>query len=950
MRVSKNIKNINFKKLQFKSCFAILFASFFFSFLILSNSANAQVIIPGLTPAPNWSISFSFDNVQIIEGSQNNIPLNILKSAYFTYPQNIQGEVYAEIYKGELNNSQLVLSVKTDNSGTASALSSFPQNGKYFVVVYEISADCGFLGDFCLFPTQQNIQDWFLNGGTLNSFIQPPTNWGMISFEVLTNQTLPTFAYSQEQGYQNDQTSQGIEPNKGTASSTIFTFKAVYESQNNTAPQSINVIIGDGTSTSTYPMIKDLNATTTPRLYDNNYTNKEQYIYQSTKQKGKYQYHFEASDGITTIRLPETGELGFEAGYSNVMFLPGVAGSRLYEVSTKGCVYDFGNSYFKRWLPFTDCDNERLYLDPNGKSINNIVTKDVLDKAFGVSYIYNSFLNNLNLWKNTENIINDYSVIAYDWRLSVNDILTKGKKNIDGYISYLNNLSAGETPYIISELMRMASSSANGKVIIVGHSNGGLIAKELTRRLELKGKGNLIDKLILVASPQVGTPEAVATLLHGTNIGFTGFISDEKQTRYLSQNMPTAYNLLPSSEYFTTNISQNIPIAWFDNSGLYSNEVSNYGNYVNDNSKLTGYLLGVEGRTKPSYSDLNSPEKANDTLLSSADLFHDKLDLWIPNKKTKVIEIAGWGEYTTAGLKYESEIYCKSYHIEVRFFKEIYVCDEYGQKKKLKDVQTINGDGTVVSDSAHYLSNKNIAGVERWWVDLDKFNPPKGVHFPRNHRDILEINPLRQLIKNKIINISSVLDYISIIKPSNSKSVIKYELHSPLTLNLYDNQGNRTGISKTTGKVEENIPGTRYREIGDTKYIIADANIAQYLKLEGYSQGSFSLDIERLEGDTITASTTFSAIPTSSSTIATLNITPNLNLKDSKLKIDFNNDGVIDKSIPASPSGETTYDTTPPEISISFDKILKYTKSQDGEKNRNTIYKIQKTKTKLKLL
>jgi hypothetical protein len=186
-----------------------------------------------------------------------------------------------------------------------------------------------------------------------------------------SNISLPTLSYSEENGYNNDLTSQGIEPNKGTASSTKFIFKILYENQNNIAPQSVNLIIGNGSSTSTYPMIKDTKATSTPELYDDDYTNKEQYIYQDIAHKEKYQYHFEASDGINTIRLPETGELSFEAGYSNVLFLHGTAGSRLYEykndkldVCSGGSAYN----YYKRWLPVTDCENTRLLLNLDGLS------------------------------------------------------------------------------------------------------------------------------------------------------------------------------------------------------------------------------------------------------------------------------------------------------------------------------------------------------------------------------------------------------------------------------------------------------------------------------------------------------------------------------------------------------------------------------------------------------
>ena len=62
---------------------------------------------------------------------------------------------------------------------------------------------------------------------------------------------------------------------------------------------------------------------------------------------------------------------------------------------------------------------------------------------------------------------------------------------------------------------------------------------------------NKIDKIIFVAVPQVGTPDAFVALLHGTELGH-GFIMNKDRSRQLSENMSTIYNLLPSAGYFTT--------------------------------------------------------------------------------------------------------------------------------------------------------------------------------------------------------------------------------------------------------------------------------------------------------------------------------------------------------------------------------------------------------------
>jgi len=710
----------------------------------------------------------------------------------------------------------------------------------------------------------------------------------------------------------------GIVDGKGVADKTGFTFNILYTGA--TAPADITLWENDGTATNSYPLA--LSATTTN---DGNFQNGEWYTFTGTFPKGSHGYHFEANGGAA--RFPETGELQFTTGYDSIVFLPGVAGSRLYEeyiaMDSEHCPTDTGDRYLKRWFPKTDCDNTKLLLNSDGSSKDDIVTKDVVDKAVGVTDIYTSFLNDLAVWK-SDGTIADYSAIPYDWRLSLDDLFTKGVKNSDGYIDYKVTPDFDDEPYIMSEFKRMAETSDTGKVTIIGHSNGGLLAKELMRRLKAEDKEILADKVIFVAVPEVGTPDAVVSLLHGSNIGpLNGIISSRPETREIAQNMPTAYNLLPSAEYYTTQTGRTVPIASFDDSLTFANQKRDYGYVLTNYVELTNFLLGTEVRPTPNYYKLNSPAKANEGLLTSAQWKHEELDVWSPASTTKVIEVAGWGIDTLAGLQYKEETTCLQSHAVRTIFTYTEICDVYATSTKLTDVLTINGDETVVSDSAHYLTDKGTENTDKWWVDLPKHNAEET---DRSHKNILEIENLRRFIKNQITNSTESLDFISTVKPINSRPTIKYELHSPLSINLYDNQGNHTGIS-VVGEKEENIPGTYYREIGDTKYVIVPADIATHLVLTGYAEGSFSLDIQKKEGDTILAETSFSAIPSKVGTIVKLDVPANSDIVSpnalSPLQIDFNGDNVTDVSMTAKPNQETVYDVIPPDVSISFDQVNK---------------------------
>src|SRR3990167_292684 len=186
--------------------------------------------------------------------------------------------------------------------------------------------------------------------------------------------------------------------------------------------------------------------------------------------------------------------------------------------------------------------------------------------------IYKSFIAKMEELKSSGQI-NDWLPAAYDWRLSLDEILSYGN-NVDGQIYYSGSDRATSTPYIIQELRRLAASSKTGKVTIIAHSNGGLVAKRLTEVLGPEAS-TLIDTMIFVAVPQAGTPMAVAAGLHGYNQGLptdaVSFILSEETARTFASTSPMFYHLLPSANYFTY---VDDPVVTFDPS--LSNWISRY--------------------------------------------------------------------------------------------------------------------------------------------------------------------------------------------------------------------------------------------------------------------------------------------------------------------------------------------------------------------------------------
>ncbi len=588
---------------------------------------------------------------------------------------------------------------------------------------------------------------------------------------------------------------------------------------------------------------------------------------------------------------------------SSLMFIPGIMGSRLYE----------NNSGEKElWFSTSDSEHARLVLDSNGESVNQVYTKDdseagIVDEVFS-SNIYKSFINNLRNWEE-EGVISDHALMPYDWRLSLEDIITNGATTTGSKLYYNNSQDFSES-YFLKKLQELKKNSKNGKVTIVAHSNGGLVAKALIQKLKDTNNSLYydIDQVILVAVPQIGTPDAIGVLLHGSSIG-GGAIMYNQRSRQLSENMSTVYNLLPSSSYWTT-VDSNFAVdkvVSFQNDPVFQAQLSQYGVYVSNETELKNYILGTDGRVKPAYSDTDNPNIGNPSLYSNAQVVHSALDNWTPASTTKVVQIAGWGEETLAGLDYKK---CADRSV-------------VGHHKCYKPRWVIDGDGTVVVPSALWMS-ENAGNIERWWVDLEKYNENNAPD--RVHRSILEVTNISDFLKSKIQR-ETFSDSENIIVSDTSTLVsnedkLHYTLHSPLTLGVEDVQGRYTGLDPITLEVTEEIPNVSFKQLGETKFISVPKDLPHTLKLKGYDSGSFSLDIDEQIGNVLEEKVSFQGVPTLVGTNVLLEYIPGVDLSSSTLRLDQNNDGVFEKEIKAD-SQSIIYDETAPEVLFSFSTSTK---------------------------
>lgn len=578
--------------------------------------------------------------------------------------------------------------------------------------------------------------------------------------------------------------------------------------------------------------------------------------------------------------------------YSNIMFLPGIMSSRLYED---------GEQLWEPGLFTEDAEFEALYLDESGKSISpDIYTKDVLDNG----YAYGKFIEDLAELK-IDGTINDYEAVPYDWRLSMEDVLSTGTKREDGTVIYGDTVS---DPYIESALRRLAANSKSGKVTIVAHSNGGLVTKALINKLGAESAG-LIDQVIFVGVPQLGTPQAIGALLHGYNAGLPDiypFILSAERSRDLAINMPMIYQLMPFADYYDgEGADVYTPYVTLEDGVATQSLIDRYG-YAVTPDELSDFLSGIEGRTSATYNDLANPINANATLLAGALAMQSEIDSsWQAPDGIKVHQIAGIGEDTLAGIKYKTIQKCVS--------STLGICRERAPALSYEPVTVIDGDGTVVVPSALAMSDSD-SDMERWWVDLDEYNSLLELNRDRKHADLLEINELREFIFSRLITNSSTapFDYISDTKPNiESSGHLTFTLHSPLRLSAIDSSGN------VVNKEEVTIPDATYVRYGEVQVLTIPTETEFTIILTGEAEGSFTLEMEEFIDDETVTTSTFSAIPSGTSTRATISFDGGTLDKAGVLQIDYNGDSIIDYSY--SPIiGDVVYEPDPTVTTVTI--------------------------------
>jgi hypothetical protein len=570
-------------------------------------------------------------------------------------------------------------------------------------------------------------------------------------------------------------------------------------------------------------------------------------------------YAFPGASLVLTFAVTEP--VAEPTGASSILFLPGIMGSRLYEES------DVCGSSVKereRWVSSSECDQLRMEADVAGISMYDIYTKpgdeSIVDETYTVN-LYKSFFSKLREWK-TEGIIADYATVPYDWRLRLDDVLKARLDPDTGKITY-DVSGTFQDGYLYQTLAMLVASSTTGKVTIVTHSNGGLLAKTFLSALQNANDplARKVDALILVGVPQVGTPDAIVGILHGTEIGPNGIILSQEMTRRLMSTMPFSYHLLPNQNYFSGQGSGvSTPVLTFEDGDKTTSWKNTFGSTIINEQALHDFLRKESGRAVPSDDDLLTPAVVDGLQFQYARMIEQLQNEWTPPATMNVYQIAGVGIETPTGITYFTDRECVS-----RNPLKLFVCTEYEPKLGYRINFAREGDGTVIMPSALAMSD-GAENVERKWLNLRSHNDD-GVlgleNSNRIHKDIFEVDDVVNFIQNTIQTSSSVAySYLSDTKPQlPPENRLIYYLHSPLDMFVTTQEG---VVSSTTNTIR----GGTYRRYGEVQYISLpkSSGSSQTLTLNGLAEGSFTLEVEEWGGGTMSERHTYSGIPSDTST------------------------------------------------------------------------------------
>lgn len=484
-----------------------------------------------------------------------------------------------------------------------------------------------------------------------------------------------------------------------------------------------------------------------------------------------------------------------------VILVPGIIGSELFHNGEE--IWMNINK-----IGLDDHFLDILTLNALGDSFAPIQVGDIIREKAEIFEIWTDLISDLHDAGYVEG--QDLFVFPYDWRLD-------NRLHADALSNFINQIQP----------------EPSGKVDIIAHSMGGLVAKAYARQ---HGEGK-IDQVIFLGTPHAGAPKALKALLYGDDFG-TGGVVNQESIKRIAGNMRTLYQLLPTPKYFDAYTSYMVDLGDIDHNGV--RRALNFDQ--------TQTFIGNMG--------------LNTYLRDIANAFHTDLAAWSPSQalQERMHAVVGCAEPTIGRI------------VTFRGFEE----DED------INVQMIDGDETVPLKSADEVESN-----AKYYI--------KGARHGRmpNHAmarelvlDMLNDNQV-DLFENRY---QSIRDGMS----NCGYTATLHSIHSPVDLHAYDNSGNHTGPNEHGG-FDEEIPGSSYDVLGDNKFLTLPKGLNATVIMNGTGEGTFRYDLTDITEQGELGSARFFELPVTPQTKGEVVFDEN-NIAGAVVKLDQEGDGQFEQT------------------------------------------------------
>ncbi|MEK7664475.1 MAG: alpha/beta fold hydrolase [Patescibacteria group bacterium] len=397
----------------------------------------------------------------------------------------------------------------------------------------------------------------------------------------------------------------------------------------------------------------------------------------------------------------------------------------------------------------------------------------------------------------------------YDWRYGISGKFEDGTTAVDLLGQKINDI---------------VEQTGSDKVDVVAHSMGGLLVKKYVMD---NLANHHINKAVFVGVPNTGAPAAIKTLLQGDDFGIPWL--SENEIKKIAENMPVAYDLLPSQKYY-------------DFKGSFV-KVIDERNFSLSNPEVT--VTDLDYSQFKNYITLD--HQLNSNGLAGAESIH------IQNFDDFDLRTAGVDVYAIDGCRAATVT-----DIIERKSKNI-----LGFEITNYDVKFGTGDSTVPLESATNLpinqNNKYYALVS-------------------NHSRMLSQSGIRQQITNLLSgsNLSVSGDIITQNVEECKLNGNLISVFSPINISVLDQSGNYLGLAED-GSITNQIPNAALEILGEHKFLYLPTNNNQTyeININGTREGSFTIKNQEIINGQVAETEVFSNLP------VTNELTGQINLGDS---------------------------------------------------------------------